>query len=774
MPKTKMFDNRVTIRYWSREYSMGDETGHISLKTYRGGPDGKGIEASFWPANECCLLSMNQVPTDFYELALPDKCHSCYVEVKGDGEALYYSDRTSKTIKKCLILEDKKDSFREILARIETGVPLKEESGQNVTSELEQVYSIVNHRPKRGVTLFDQTRKALYHTYGQDLNSYCTYDQNSKSYKRRYPDEIDLLTLDVDEINEAYRLFKEGTYDWSLMGDITSCSGLVAYLLVKGGIKETLKLSDKIETGAAIGGVVGGIAGGLTGVIIVSAAISSAVAVPPLIPLVGWLLVVIGGLIVMSIPAGVLGAMGVAGLSAAAIAAAAAAGITTGAMAGALIGAGLEYYYTEYRLGKKSLVTPYDVFKLASYAKEAEENTYGEYREELRLLEARCNRIIDCDKGVDIDKIDGLSFLLGKRLLLPEDINGENLNVEIYQYTSSYLEKQPFLKRSFSFFGNPTISIFKRTHHLIVDNRPTLEKICTCVKNDNIKWLQINKEIVSQYVNKFISGNGVREILKGPSTGLDESILGDYTLLALAVIYGAERTVRFLIKECQDDANFLFGRRRDYTALDLTHSIITSCDRAEIARQNIQIFLRQNGAITGAEQSQFLEGLCERIQKGELKEFRKSINYYKKAHNGVFNINQSVHIERWSCASFYLGVCSFLAVAIIYEQVGMVRMLCEEYGANIEFRFGRTSDYTALSYARSLSKWSLLYFRSAKLNSIISFLENLKSNGNIQKISAHDDRMASPARAGLFSASFKMDQPEPKPSISALPITLKH
>ena len=252
-------------------------------------------------------------------------------------------------------------------------------------------------------------------------------------------------------------------------------------------------------------------------------------------------------------------------------------------------------------------------------------------------------------------------------------------------------------------------------HHLkqvaIINYSPTLETICEHIKLDNVEELNINRETVLQHINKFISGKRAR----GPSIGPKEAFLGDYTLLALAVIYNAKDTVRFLVENCQDDVNFLFGRRRDCTVLDLALSM---------GRKNIAAFLQKHSAITGEKQGKFLEGLYTRIKKGDLEQLRELIKDYKKNHNGIFEINQSVHIERTSFEAFFLGVCSFLAVAIIYEQEEMVRTLCHEYGADTGFHFGRGNDYTALSYAKLLSHFSLYYVGSTSLKNIIYFLEN--------------------------------------------------
>lgn len=76
----------------------------------------------------------------------------------------------------------------------------------------------------------------------------------------RAPDiQVTLQSLDVDEINKAYRAFRTANCNWSLWGSAyfnhansRNCSGLVAFLLYKGGIEHLVDISDlNMQTGKA-------------------------------------------------------------------------------------------------------------------------------------------------------------------------------------------------------------------------------------------------------------------------------------------------------------------------------------------------------------------------------------------------------------------------------------------------------------------------------------------------------------------------------------------
>ncbi len=63
----------------------------------------------------CCLVLMPTVPDDFNTLPLPANYNSYYVQVAGQNNALYYIDRTSKSIKKLPIPEEKKPGFNQVM-----------------------------------------------------------------------------------------------------------------------------------------------------------------------------------------------------------------------------------------------------------------------------------------------------------------------------------------------------------------------------------------------------------------------------------------------------------------------------------------------------------------------------------------------------------------------------------------------------------------------------------------------------------------------------------
>jgi len=87
----------------------------------------------------------------------------------------------------------------------------------------------------------------------------------------RRPDiELDLYTLDVAAINTAFNKFQESNSRWSIYGgsffgasQTQNCSGLVAFLLYKGGFSKLIK--SYASTGRVDGSIIGAIILGLIG-----------------------------------------------------------------------------------------------------------------------------------------------------------------------------------------------------------------------------------------------------------------------------------------------------------------------------------------------------------------------------------------------------------------------------------------------------------------------------------------------------------------------------
>lgn len=434
--------DEVTIYYWKS--AKGDrEAGHIALQTHRGGSDGKGYYMSFYPAISCCLLSLPAIPLNFGELILPEKCHSCYIYTGSDGTdvALYYADRIEKTIKKIVIGESQRVSFKEAMLAIKKNIPLEK-------NELRKIKDFTNHTPSEGVIIYkaDITRKGIFHTYQDDIKS---AEKQDIGYGGLPDYKISLYTLDVDEINLAYEKFSQSHVDWNLIesGETRNCSGLAAFLLDKGGIKNLFTFWNKVKVGTTVGGLTGGILGGVVG----GTTVITAVSTHTFLPTIGFVMVVCGTAAV-SIPASIA-AVGVTGLVIA--------GGVSGVVLGAAHGAICEYVYTQYRLGK-TLVTPDDIFRLVKSAKEAEKDMYEFYGSE------PYQRLIDQCQHYSSSISKKMSAVKELESLLEGKISGDVSDDEIRRYLSSHLDTPKSSIFEASFFRKSSVRVlFEECRDLI-------------------------------------------------------------------------------------------------------------------------------------------------------------------------------------------------------------------------------------------------------------------------------------------------------------------
>ena len=100
-------ESKVTVLTWPSSYHFDKSTrhsalseGHSALRTYRGGPNGKGVYVSFWPGENKLVLSCGQKNLENKDD--PSLCHQniSHFHSPDDDDLAYrnYPNITSKAI----------------------------------------------------------------------------------------------------------------------------------------------------------------------------------------------------------------------------------------------------------------------------------------------------------------------------------------------------------------------------------------------------------------------------------------------------------------------------------------------------------------------------------------------------------------------------------------------------------------------------------------------------------------------------------------------------
>lgn len=190
-------------------------------------------------------------------------------------------------------------------------------------------------------------------------------------------------------------------------------------------------------------------------------------------------------------------------------------------------------------------------------------------------------------------------------------------------------------------------------------------------------------------------GININCLQEGAHLGSVASYLGHYSPLMLAAAYGNLDTVKLLVERYNADINLLGGRSRDHTALDCaqhTHWFGISPKAAD--KIEIITFLQEKGAISGKEQRKVIQELCYAASNGDNEII---VNILKNKPN--IQVNQTVSDALYGLWASYLGVYSPLMTAVVYDKFETVKLLVEEYKADVNQLNGRGLDRTVLDYS---------------------------------------------------------------------------
>ncbi|KPJ67500.1 MAG: hypothetical protein AMJ43_04400 [Coxiella sp. DG_40] len=226
MPKKqiqKTKDSRVIVRVWEADTEWG-EVGHVSLETCE-------IYASFWPQVD------------------PHKGNPGFFEqrrgVAGFNMPHYIGDLFLESIRrgKYRDFNFTAQYFQPMVNSLQQSLPPPNKSLSN--RDLDQIMEPIIQK-----ALIEFSKKG---------------ELGSAQKEIRYPKHIyEFYSLDVEAINNAFREFRESNCNWAIWGssffrsaNTRNCSGLVAFLLYRGGISNLLNNNAMLvrKVGMGIGGI---------------------------------------------------------------------------------------------------------------------------------------------------------------------------------------------------------------------------------------------------------------------------------------------------------------------------------------------------------------------------------------------------------------------------------------------------------------------------------------------------------------------------------------
>jgi hypothetical protein len=172
--------------------------------------------------------------------------------------------------------------------------------------------------------------------------------------------------------------------------------------------------------------------------------------------------------------------------------------------------------------------------------------------------------------------------------------------------------------------------------------------------------------------------------------------LGHYSPLLLAASVGSYEIVKLLHSKYDADIHLLGGRYRDTTAIDCARHHFWLGISQERTNKKIDIiqYLQSHNAKTGNEQRKIVQNLCKAAYRGDNTEIQSILT------TNPASVNQTVSDAIFGGWASFLGVYSPLMAAVVNNKLQMVKLLVEQYHADVNLLNGRSLDYTVLDYAK--------------------------------------------------------------------------
>lgn len=223
------------------------------------------------------------------------------------------------------------------------------------------------------------------------------------------------------------------------------------------------------------------------------------------------------------------------------------------------------------------------------------------------------------------------------------------------------------------------------THRDVEESAYTINDLCQFAKEGNIEAIRRN----------FPRNYNVNRLAQFACAGPVESYLGLYTPLALAAAYGKTEVVNLLLTEYNADANLLVGRGNDLTVLDCAVKEFWLVTKDKPANLAIKNHLINNKTYNGEQLKVIAQNLCKAAYTGDNQEISRILD----------NLDPKISVNQLSSNSIlafwaaYLGSYSPLMAAVIANKIDTVKLLVDQFGADVNQLNGRGLDHTALDRA---------------------------------------------------------------------------